>query len=222
MLTTANSGYGIRTLRFWSFIGFISLKLDNNGFLHVSHDLTQLLLHRIWTLLTGLYTAYLFLRLYQVTQTDPSEWIHTLFTHLNLAFIATAGVYWNHAFAFRSPELVTTIFNDCSENFGKFSGRKALRRILGMYPILWVLWPTSMLLLYRQDPLVQYTTYSILSEVLQTWQFSTACALIEFALACFIMAQLYLGVFNLLMFFQMVQHEQEDGMRQLGYFACSS
>ena len=222
MSKTASSGYSIRTLAFWSRIGFIRLKMDQSGIFLVSRELIQVLLHLMWTFLTGFYTAYLFFRLYQLMQRDQSEWILTLFSHFNHAYIATAALYWNHEFAFRSPELLATVLNDCSESFETFSGRKALRRILGMFPILWVVYPTCMLLLSMQNPLASYTIYSGLPEAYQTRMFSAACALAEYALSLYIMAQIYLGVITILIFFQLVQREQEYGMQQIRYFANRS
>ena len=81
----------------------------------MSHNICKILVHRCWSVVSVVYTVYVFVRLYQATQKEVSEWIHTLATHLFLALTGVVGCYWNYEFSIRSPELFVTVFNDISE-----------------------------------------------------------------------------------------------------------
>ena len=95
------------------------------------------------------------------------------------------------------------------------TGAKGLRRVLTAAPIVWVLCPTIILSVYAEDPLAQHTIYAGMPAEYQTEEVLLLCALLEYALQCFLCTQFYFGLFAIITFFQMLQREYEEGMREL-------
>ena len=87
--------------------------------------------------------------------------------------------------------------------------------LLRVAPIIWAIFPATILSVYSEDPLAPHTVYSVIPEEYQTPEVLLACALVEYALQTFLMTQFYLGCVTMLTFFQMLQREYEEGMQEL-------
>ena len=116
MISWSTAGVNLYLMKICSLLSFVPFQFDKHGYLRVQQNIFRLAIHRLWTLGGLTYMIFLIVRLYQVTRLDPTEWIHTLVTHVVFTIGAVVGSIQNYKQCIKYPDLFVIVFNDVSEN----------------------------------------------------------------------------------------------------------